>query len=302
MAPLPPLLECIPNVSEGRERASIARMAHAITSTPGVKLLHEDAGFDANRTVFTFVGPPASVVEAAKALAREAIRNVDLNNYSGTHPFVGALDVCPFVPLGGLSPKHAEGAALELGRYVGEELGVPVYLYARSATRAEFDSLARVRRGGYAGLAERLRTAAGAPDFGPPLPHPTAGASVIGARDLLIAYNVDLDGEDPAVARRIAARIRTAGPAAPTRLPAVRAIGWYQPERRCAQVSCNLLDWKTTGINDVRRAVGEQATLLGAAIGAGELIGLAPEAALTGVEGDRWLGRSLERAVTASGP
>ena len=276
---LPPLLECVPNVSAGRDADLVEALTGVILGVEGVDLLHRDRGVDADRTVFTFAGPPAPVTEAARRLARAARDRIDLRAYAGTHPFVGALDVCPFVPLFGLSPKHALQAAQELARYSAHELGVPVYLYEHSATRPRYRSLAAVRRGGLAAVAAR------AGELGPDLgaeAHPTAGVTVTGARDLLVAFNVNLADDDPALAREVARRIRTAGP--PRRagaLPALRAIGWRQEAMGRAQVSCNLLDYRRAGLGEVYAAVRREARALGSDAAGSEPIGLVPADALT---------------------
>lgn len=275
---LPPLLECVPNVSEGRDLAKVEAFTRAIASVEGTHLLHRDIGYDANRTVFTFVGAPAAVRLSAKRLAEACVAHIDLRRYSGTHPFVGALDVCPFVALGGLAPKHATAAARDVAEYCHTALGVPVYLYEHSATRPAYRSLARVRRGGLADAA--ARTGAWAPDYGTGA-HPTAGCSVVGARELLVAYNINLDGADPATARRIAGTLRSS--ARGTGLPKVRAIGWHQAALGRTQVSINLLDYRVTGLGDVYTRVQALAAENGAAAAGSELIGLAPLAALADV-------------------
>jgi len=273
-----PQLECVPNVSEGRRPIVIEALTESITAVEGVRLLHRDVGVDANRTVFTFVGDPLPVRLAAKQLAAACLEHIDLREYSGTHPYIGALDVCPFVPLWGLDATEAEAAALALARYSAETLGVPAYLYAKSATRKSYRSLARVRQGGLAAVAKR--SPANGPDFGTGI-HPTAGASVFGARDILIAYNVNLATKDAAVAKTIAAHIRASN--RESGLPAVRAIGWYQEAFGCAQVSCNLLDYRVTGLGEVYRAVDAHARTLGTQAAGSELIGLVPEEALGAV-------------------
>ena len=270
-----PCLECVPNVSEGRDLRKIDAFTSAIASVPGVRLLHRDVGRDANRTVFTFVGEPDAVRLSAKRLAAATTALIDLRDYAGTHPYIGALDVCPFVPLWGLDPVLAKAAAEDLGRYLHEELGVPVYFYEESARRERFRSLARVRRGGLAGFAERPPE--DAPDLGGPLPHPTAGVTVTGARDILIAYNVNLATEDAGVARAIAKQLRR-------ELPRVRAIGWYQEAFACAQVSFNLLDYRTTGMGAAYAKTRDAARALGTDVAGSELVGLAPAEALVGWE------------------
>ncbi len=275
---LPPLLECIPNVSEGRNMAVIEQLTTAITSVSGTYLLHRDIGFDANRTVFTFVGEPDSVRLSAKRLARACRDLIDLRNYSGTHPYVGALDVCPFVALWGLSPKHALEAADELARFSASELEVPTYLYEHSASRPAYRSLAQVRRGGLAKVA--LRTGEEGPDYGEGS-HPTAGVSVVGARDLLVAYNINLTTSDVELAKHIARQLRAA--ARTQQLPRLRAIGWYQASFGCAQVSINLLEYRRTGLGEAYLAVQAHARAVDVDVAGSELIGLVPLNALTSV-------------------
>lgn len=274
---LPPLLECVPNVSEGRDLATIEALTAAITSVPNTTLLHRDIGYDANRTVFTFVGSPESVCLSAKRLARACVERIDLTAYSGTHPYIGALDVCPFVPLWGLSPKHATAAALELAEFCASELTVPVYLYEHSATRPRYRSLAQVRKGGL--RAVRQREAPLGPDFGEGA-HPTAGASVIGARDILVAFNINLSGDSAGakLASKIAAHIRSTNKA--TGLPKIRAIGWQQPALGRSQVSVNLLDYNTTGLAEVYQEVDRLAKAANSHAAGSELIGLLPLDAL----------------------
>ena len=268
--PPPPLLECVPNVSEGRDLGLIEALTAAITSVPGTRLLHRDIGRDANRTVFTFVGEAGAVRLSAKRLARACVERIDLRAYSGTHPYVGALDVCPFVPLWGLDPVLAKAAATDVGHHIATDLGVPVYFYEHSARRERFRSLAAVRKGGLAAVAARLPT--DAPDLGGRRPHPTAGVAVVGARELLIAFNINLATRDATVARAIARELR--------RLPHLRAIGWYQEAFGCAQVSCNLLDYRVTGLGAAFAKTRQLARARGTDTAGSEPIGLLPEAAL----------------------
>ncbi len=271
----PPLLECVPNVSEGRDLHVIDKLTAAITSVAGTRLLHRDIGADANRTVFTFVGSPECVRLSAKHLAAACVELIDLRNYRGTHPYVGALDVCPFVPLWGLDEVLAKAVAEDVGRYIAGELGVPVYFYEHSARREKFRSLAEVRRGGLSSIARR--PPADAPDLGGPLPHPTAGVSVVGAREVLVAYNINLDTTDVRLARRIARHVREG-------LPKVRAIGWYQAAFGCAQVSLNLLDYRVTDMAAAFAKTQVVAEGLGVGVTGSELIGLAPAGAMRGWE------------------
>ena len=278
-------------MSEGRDRGVVDALTAAIESVAGTRLLHRDVGRDANRTVFTMVGDPASVGLSAKRLAAACVELIDLRGYRGTHPYVGALDVCPFVALWGLPPERAADTALEVARYVGTELGVPTYLYEHSATRPAYRSLAAVRRGGLAAVARRAGGPDGAlgdgPDFGPAGLHPTAGACVVGARGLLVAFNVNLSpGAPVALAREIAAAVRSAGARAvrPHRLPKLRAIGWYQEAFGCAQVSCNLLDYRVTGLGETYLAVRRLAHAAGYDVAGSELIGMVPAAALVAAQ------------------
>ncbi|MFK8055139.1 MAG: glutamate formimidoyltransferase, partial [Saprospiraceae bacterium] len=287
-----PLLECIPNVSEGRDLKVIDALTASITSVSGVRLLHRDVGADANRTVFTFLGSPDAVIEAAKRLAKATVEHIDLTNYSGTHPYIGALDVCPFVPLFGLEMEVAKKAADEIAAYLGEELNVPSYLYDKSATRPIYRALSKVRKGGIqaASLRRSSRGVQGlrqnnpdsalnmGPDYGPDGIHPTAGASVVGARNLLVAYNINLTTSEVSVARAIAKAVRATGNG--HRLPGVRAIGWYQESFGFAQISINLTNVKRTGLAKIYETVREEAQKHGCDVAGSEMIGLVPFSAL----------------------
>ena len=291
------VLEAIPNVSEGRRPAVVDALTAAAGSTPGAHLLHRDVGADANRTVFTVAGEPAAVVACAKTLARAAVELVDLRGYGGTHPYLGALDVCPFVALGDTPPRAALAAAAEVSAFLAGELGVPVYAYEGSASRPHLRRLADVRRGGLAAVAARAR--ADAPDYGGPLPHPTAGVSVVGARGVLVAYNVNLAAPAGAPeARAVARAVREVG-GGPRALPGVRAIGWWQEALGCAQVSCNLTDARAAGPYDVYEAVRAEARARGCGVAGSELIGLVPRAVLAaaGRRVDAGVGDDDERAA-----
>lgn len=274
--PSVPLLECVPNVSEGRRSEVICRLARAVAA-PGVFLLDQTSDPDHNRTVFTLAGEPAALQQGMLRLYEAALSEIDLGVQRGVHPRVGAVDVVPFVPLAGSSMEDAAAAARELGREVGWRFSIPVFLYEQTATRPHRRSLAEVRRGGLEGLVARLANepAAWAPDFGPPALHPRAGATVIGARFFLVAFNVVLDGGDLAVAREVARAVRASNGG----LAAVRAIGVYLPSRARAQVSMNLLDYRVTSLPAALARVEEEAAKRGARIAETELIGLIPEAA-----------------------
>lgn len=288
------IVECVPNFSEGKDRAKIDAIADAIRRVAGVKLLGVDPGPDTNRTVYTFAGSPSAIVEGALAGARAARSLIDMSVHAGAHPRLGALDVCPFVPVSGISMEECADLAREFGKKLAEEFGVPVYLYEKAAVKASRASLASIRSGEYEGLAAKLRDPEWLPDFGPATFDPRWGATVAGARQFLIAYNVNLDTTDKKVAHDIALSIREAGRLAKDseghtlideagnprriagRLKAVRAIGWYIEQYHCAQVSVNLLDYSATPLFEVFETVKEEAEKRGVSVSGSELIGLIP--------------------------
>src|ERR1019366_384572 len=206
-----PLVECVPNFSEGRDRAKIKRIPGAIGAVSGVTLLNVEPGADTHRTVVTFVGTPAGVEEAAFAAIATAAHVIDMRTHSGAHARMGATDVCPFVPVEGITMNECVAIAQRLGERVGRELGIPVYLYEAAATRAERRNLADIRRGEYEGLAKKLADPAWRPDFGPAVMNAGAGATVIDARPFLIAYNVNLNSTDKGHAADIAFALREKG-------------------------------------------------------------------------------------------
>lgn len=275
------LVECVPNFSEGRDRVVIDAIAEAIRGSPGCTLLDVDPGASTNRTVYTFVGPPEAVVEAALAGARVARERIDMRKQSGEHPRVGALDVCPFVPVTGVTMDDCVALANELGRRAGEELGVPVFLYGHAARADHRRTLQQIRAGEYEGLSARLSQPEWRPDYGPAAFVPEWGATCAGARDFLIAYNVNVLGTKEQ-AHRIALDVREAGrgPGQPGLLKAVRAIGWWVEEYGLAQVSINLEDYKTTPPHVAFEACRERARALGLAVAGSELVGLVPLQAL----------------------
>jgi glutamate formiminotransferase/formiminotetrahydrofolate cyclodeaminase len=205
------VVECVPNFSEGRDRAKIKQISDAIESVPGATLLDVDPGADTNRTVVTFVGDPVAVAEAAFQAIAMAARVIDMSQHHGAHPRMGATDVCPFVPISGVTMEDCAAIARTVGERVGRELEIPVYLYEAAASRPERKNLASIRKGEYEGLAEKLRDPAWTPDFGPARFHAKAGATVIGAREFLIAYNVTLNTRDKALATDIAFELREKG-------------------------------------------------------------------------------------------
>lgn len=259
-----PLVECIPNFSEGRDPASIQALVDAIQSA-GACVLDRTSDHDHHRSVITFVAPASTIGEAAFRAIGEAMHLIDLRNHSGVHPRIGAADVVPFVPLRGCTLEDCAQIAHETGRRVWEELQIPVYFYEAAALRPECCNLAVVRRGH-----------AGAPDLGGPELHPSAGAVVIGARKFLIAFNVNLQTPDVAIARQIAKTVRFSSGG----LPHVKAMGVWLASRGQAQVSMNLTDFEETPIQQAFAAVSAEAEKHQVGIAGTELIGLVPKRAL----------------------
>jgi glutamate formiminotransferase len=273
-----PIVECVPNVSEGRDAARLARFAAAVTATAGVRLADVHADPDHHRSVFTFLGRPAAVAAAALALADAVLAEVDMREHHGIHPRMGALDVVPFVPLTGMTMDQAAALAHQTGRALARRHRLPVYYYGHAARRPERQGLRELRHGEYEGLAERLGGDEGRPDDGPARFEPRSGAVLVGARDVLIAYNVWLAGDDLDAARAIARTVRTSGGG----LPAVQALGLPLASRRRAQVSMNLLDYRVTPLPAVFDRVRAEAARVGVLVDRAELVGLAPRAAFAG--------------------
>ena len=289
-----PLVECVPNFSEGRDKSVIDAISRAISGVSGVRLLDVDAGADTNRTVYTFVGTPDAVSEAAFRGAVEAASLIDMSKHQGAHPRMGALDVCPIVPVSGVTMDQCVEAARALGRRLAEELALPVYFYEYAATRPERRNLADIRAGEYEGLRQKLADPAWTPDAGPAVVNERLGATVVGAREFLIAYNVNVNSRDQKLANEVALNIREAGRLkrdsknqvvtdeqgremrVPGRLKAVRAIGWYIEQYRQAQVSVNLLSYRTTPLHEVFETTREEAGKLGLVVTGSELVGMTP--------------------------
>src|SRR5213082_1789211 len=270
-----PLIECVPNFSEGRDAATIDALRAAITSVPGVRLLDVQADGSHNRSVFTLVAPPDAAAEAAFRSMRVATERIDLTKHTGQHPRMGATDVVPFVPVRDMTMDECVALARRLAERAATELAIPIYLYARAATRPERERLPDIRKGEFEGLRDRIgQDPAADPDFGPNRIHPTAGATAIGARPFLVAFNIYLDTGDVRVAKEIARQIRTSSGG----LPAVQAAGFEVDGH--AQVSTNLLDIDTTSPATVFAAVESRARARGIEIQKSEVVGLVPERAI----------------------
>ncbi|MGQ9801572.1 MAG: glutamate formimidoyltransferase [Candidatus Saccharicenans sp.] len=292
------IVECVPNFSEGRDLDKIQSIVREIESTPGVKLLDVDPGQATNRTVVTFIGSPEGVKEAAFKGIRKAAEIIDMSQHQGAHPRIGATDVCPFVPVSGVTMEDCVRLAHELGKRVGEELGIPVYLYEEAATRPERKNLASIRAGEYEGLADKLKDPNWQPDYGPAVFNPRTGATVIGAREFLIAYNINLNTRDRKIAQEIASYLRESGRpkkdqngnivydknGQPVKVPgkfrAVKAVGWYIDEYGLAQISINFTNYKITPPHLVFDEACRLAEKMGVRVTGSELVGLIPLEAL----------------------
>jgi glutamate formiminotransferase len=271
------LVECVPNISEGRDLSRVDAVEHAIASTPGTLLLHRTSDGDHNRSVITFAAPPEAVVDAGIRAVACAANYIDLRSQTGVHPRVGALDVLPFVPLEGLTLEDCVLLAREAGERIWNELGIPVYFYEAAATRPDRIRLEDVRRGQFERLREEVLTdPSKSPDLGGPGLHPTAGAVIVGARKILIAYNINLDTADLQLAKNIASRIRerTGG------FRGVKALGLPLASRGLVQVSMNITDFESSPVHVVYAEVARLAAAAGVAIVESELIGLMPRKAI----------------------
>jgi len=271
-----PIIESIPNISEGRRPDVIERLAAAIRTTPGARLLDHSSDASHNRSVFTLAGDGASVRAAILALYAVAVDTIDLRTHRGEHPRLGAVDVVPFVPIEGVSMAECVALAKDVAAAVAERYRVPVFLYEEASNNAARKNLEDIRRGEFEGLAAKMSSPGWAPDFGPSTPHETAGASVIGARMPLIAYNINLNTDRLDVAKKIAAAIRHSSGG----LRYVKAMGVMLEDRRLAQVSMNLTNYEKTPIFRVFDLVKREAARYGVSILESEVVGLVPSAAL----------------------
>ena len=313
------LIECVPNFSEGRNPVVIEAIADAIRSVDGVSLLNVDPGKATNRTVYTFVGEPEPVCEAAFRAAEKAIELIDMSKHSGEHPRFGAMDVCPLVPVAGISMEETAAYARGLGQRLGRDLGMTIYLYESSAAKPERQNLANVRAGEYEGLAAKLSDPEWAPDFGPSQFNARSGATAVGARDFLIAYNVNLNTTSVRRANSVAFDVREKGRMRrvgdpitgeivrdaegnaiydPGTLKSVKAIGWFIEEYGIAQISMNLTNIRETPLHIAFDEVVEKAAGRGIRVTGSEVIGLVPLSAL--LEAGRYFLRKQRRSVGVS--
>ncbi len=292
------MVKCVPNFSEGRDQKIIHQIAEVIEAVETIHLLNVDSGVSVNRTVMTFIGSPGHVIEAAFRAVKKASFLIDMSTHRGIHPRMGCTDVCPLVPMADTTMEECIDLAQVLGERIGRELNIPVYLYGKAAAMPSRVKLSDIRQRGYETLRERLQDPAFKPDFGPIKFDSTAGAIAVGARDVMLAYNINLNTRDPHLAQTIAMNIRESGKAKrndkgeiirdsegkvvmiPGRLPFCQASGWYIEEYQCAQVTMNLLDFRITGFHTAFESVKEEAENRGLEITGSELIGMAPKQAL----------------------
>jgi glutamate formiminotransferase/formiminotetrahydrofolate cyclodeaminase len=300
------LIECVPNFSEGRDRGVIDAVTREISATPGAALLDVDPGAATNRTVVTCAGPPEAVEEAVFRAIAKAAELIDMTGHSGEHARMGATDVCPFVPMQGATMEDCVESAKRVGRRVGEELGIPTYLYGAAATRPERRRLPDIRKGEYEALSEKLKTPGFAPDFGPATFNARSGATAVGARPFLIAWNINLNTKDRKLANKIAAELRETGKLkrdakgkiirdangkalrSPGRFTELQGGGWYIEEYGRVQISFNLMDYHVTSLHDVFDACREEAAKIGVRVTGSELVGLVPLEAILAA-GDHYL-------------
>ncbi len=270
------IIECVPNISEGRDPASIEAIAAALRATPGVRLLDVSSDTSHHRSVLTFVGDRPSLRAGVLALFEAALPKIDLRGHRGEHPRMGAVDVVPFIPVRGASTEDCVALAREVGAEIAGRFQVPVYLYEDAASAEHRRNLADVRRGQFEEFGEKMKDALWKPDFGPSAPHPTAGAVAVGARPFLIAYNINLATRDLAIAERIAKAIRHLSGG----FRYVKAMGVELSERGLVQVSINMTNFRKTPLHRVFECVRSEAERYGVAVVGSEIVGLTPADAL----------------------
>lgn len=270
------LVECVPNFSEGRDIAKMERIVDCFRGVEDVKLLDYSNDISHNRMVVTAVGTPEAMKQAVVNAIGTAVREIDLNQHRGEHPRMGTADVVPFIPIRNMSMAETVLLAKEVAAEVSKVYNLPVYLYEKAATAPHRENLAEVRKGQFEGLTAKMQNPLWKPDFGPSQPHPTAGATIIGARNFLIAWNVNLTTENLDIAKAIARKIRFSNGG----FPCVKALGIYLADKRQAQVSMNLTDFTQTSMRQVFDCIREEAGARGVSIAYSEVIGMLPRAAL----------------------
>lgn len=272
------LIECIPNISEGCNKGLINLFSEAIINTPGVELLNTDGGCSANRTVFTIIGEPNGIFEAAEKLYHLAASNINMATHSGQHPCIGAIDVCPFVPVKGIDFETLQPLVEQFANKMASNLNIPVYLYEKSARDKKRTNLAAIRKGGYAKLHEKLKNQQWQPDAGKSIFNPKFGATVIGVRDYLLAFNVNLITNNISKAKKIAEKLRESGTSKYGNglLKGVKAIAWKIDDFNTIQVSTNITDYKQNGLYEVYSNIAQLANELSIKTGGSELIGMLP--------------------------
>ena len=272
------LLECVPNISEGRDQKKISLIGEELKKVKGVKLLDVSSDKDHNRSVFTFIGEPKAVKDGAFLFASKAIELIDMRQHQGAHPRLGAVDVVPFIPIQGMEMEEAVHVAREFGRELGKR-GVPIFFYEEAATSPERKDLPSIRKGEYEGLKEKLKDPKWRPDEGPESFNPKSGATVVGARFPLVAYNINLRTEDVSVAKEIAKKVRFKDGG----FPHVRAMAVDLKEKGMVQVSMNLTNYRVTNIPKVFEFIKEEALKKGVEVGESEIVGLVPLGVLEGI-------------------
>ncbi|PYQ37446.1 MAG: glutamate formimidoyltransferase [Acidobacteria bacterium] len=270
------VIECVPNISEGRDSKIVSGIAEAVRSAPGVRLLDVSSDPSHNRSVLTFVADAEGVRAGARALFDAAVPRIDLTQHSGEHPRMGAVDVFPIIPIGGATVEKCVALSREVAAEIASRHGIPVYLYEDSATSEKRRNLAEIRKGEFEGFAAKMKGADWKPDFGPEAPHPTAGVVAVGARAPLIAYNINLATRDLGVADRIAKAIRHLGGG----FRYVKAMGVELADRGQVQVSINMTNYRKSPLHRVFECVRSEAERHGVAIVGSEIVGLAPAEAL----------------------
>jgi glutamate formiminotransferase len=271
------IVECVMNVSEGRDAVKLEAIAQEIETAPNTFLLDDSADPDHHRTVFSFIGTPSSIFDATFAAVKKAVQLIDMRKHQGVHPRIGAVDVIPFVPVRNVSIKECVALAHRLGKKVSQVLQIPVYLYAEAALRPDRKQLSSIRKDQFEGLKERIKSDPGRkPDFGPDRLHPTAGATAIGARRPLIAFNIYLNTSDVGQAREIAGVIRESGGG----IPGVKALGFYIERKGLAQVSMNVTHYRKIGLLKIFKRVQKEARRLQTEPVSSEIIGLVPQDAI----------------------